>query len=239
MESLGGDARWADRALAAHASLFYYWGMVFAYFASPSLAYAFSELVEGHAVDTYSQFVEENEELLKSISPPRVALEYYKSGDLYYFDELVTRVADDEAGVNGSSSSLRRRPEVRNLYDVFCAIRDDEGEHISTMKSCRDSSIVGELAKRRRRAASSSSGGNGGAAAFGAVKSSIGGNGNGSRSSSSRGDEETMAASAGLDGSALSGNGSNGSRSTSVDGNGSAPAAAKQPLSEEAESSLK
>jgi len=124
MESLGGDARWADRALAAHASLFYYWGMVLSYVLSPSLAYAFSELVEGHATDTYTQFVEENEEVLKSMAAPRVALEYYKAGDLFYFDELVTAF-DGE----------RRRPEVRDLFDVFSAIRDDEREHIRTMKS--------------------------------------------------------------------------------------------------------
>lgn len=193
MESLGGDARWADRALAAHASLFYYWGMVLSYVLSPPLAYAFSELVEGHADDTYTQFVEENEEKLKALAAPRVALEYYKSGDLFYFDELVT-AADGE----------RRRPEVRNLYDVFSAIRDDEQEHIRTMRSCRDSSIVGDLAekraesnKRAAKAAKATAAGNGsGGAKLGSgfkagldgssvSSSSSSGNGNGSSSSSS------------------------------------------------------
>lgn len=36
---------------------------------SPFLAYNFSELIESHAVDTYSEFLETNEELLKSLPP--------------------------------------------------------------------------------------------------------------------------------------------------------------------------
>lgn len=37
----------------------------------------------------------------------------------------------------------------RNLYDVFCNIRDDELEHVKTMKACRDYSITDDLAARR------------------------------------------------------------------------------------------
>ena len=46
--------------------------------------------VQHHATDTYAEFVEENEELLKSLPPPVVALEYYRGGDLYYFDTFQT-----------------------------------------------------------------------------------------------------------------------------------------------------
>ena len=161
---------------------------------SPLLAYAFSELVEGHATDTYSQFVEENEEPLKSMAAPRVALEYYKAGDLFYFDELVT-AADGE----------RRRPEVRNLYDVFSAVRDDEKEHIRTMKSCRDSTIVGDLAERRK------AGGKRAAAAL--STRSGGGNGNGSSSLK-----------AGLDGSAVSSSGGGNGEGSSSSSSGAVPA---------------
>jgi ubiquinol oxidase len=42
--------------------------------------------VQNHAVDTYAEFVEQNAELLKSMPPPLVALNYYKAGDLYLFD---------------------------------------------------------------------------------------------------------------------------------------------------------
>ena len=36
----------------------------------------------------------ENEALLKSLPPPLVALEYYKAGDLYFFDALQTTGTD-------------------------------------------------------------------------------------------------------------------------------------------------
>jgi len=45
-------------------------------------------------VDTYDEFVAENAELLKTLPPPIVALEYYKNGDLYLFDELQTSGTD-------------------------------------------------------------------------------------------------------------------------------------------------
>ena len=49
---------------------------------------------QGHATDTYEEFVAENEALLKSLPPPLVALEYYKGGDLYFFDALQTSGTD-------------------------------------------------------------------------------------------------------------------------------------------------
>lgn len=39
------------------------------YLISPFLAYNFSELIESHAVDTYTEFAEVNKELLKSLPP--------------------------------------------------------------------------------------------------------------------------------------------------------------------------
>ena len=53
MESLGGDNAWIDRFLAQHSALAYYWGVCILYALSPRYAYQFSELVEGHATDTY------------------------------------------------------------------------------------------------------------------------------------------------------------------------------------------
>jgi len=55
MESLGGDALWFDRFVAEHSAIVYYWGLVLMYMLSPKDAYAFSELVEWHATDTYTQ----------------------------------------------------------------------------------------------------------------------------------------------------------------------------------------
>ncbi|KAK9820361.1 hypothetical protein WJX72_009421 [[Myrmecia] bisecta] len=140
MESLGGDQLWIDRFLAQHAAVFYFWVIIVFFIFSPKLAYNFSELVEGHATDTYEQFAEENKELLTSLPPPLVALEYYKAGDLYMFDMFQT---------SKESRAEPRRPACNNLYDVFCNIRDDESEHVKTMKSCQDYSIVAELAGRK------------------------------------------------------------------------------------------
>lgn len=90
MESLGGDQLWVDRFIAEHAAVFYYWVLVLMYAVSPSSSYALSELIEHHASDTYSVFAEQNKEILQTIPPPLVALNYYKSGDLYLFDQLCT-----------------------------------------------------------------------------------------------------------------------------------------------------
>ncbi|GBG72755.1 hypothetical protein CBR_g12323 [Chara braunii] len=65
-----------------------------------------------HPFDTYGQFVDENEELLKMLPPSPVAVNYYEGGDLYMFDEFQT-----------SRLPNSRRPKVNSLYDVFCNIR--------------------------------------------------------------------------------------------------------------------
>ena len=49
---------------------------------------------QGHATDTYDEFVAQNAEKLRALPPPRVALEYYLAGDLYLFDELQTTGTD-------------------------------------------------------------------------------------------------------------------------------------------------
>ena len=49
------------RFLAQHAAVAYYWALVVLFMASPSLGYLFSVLLEGHAVDTYQEFIESNE----------------------------------------------------------------------------------------------------------------------------------------------------------------------------------
>eukprot|EP00243_Klebsormidium_subtile_P004787 TRINITY_DN18943_c0_g1_i1.p1 TRINITY_DN18943_c0_g1~~TRINITY_DN18943_c0_g1_i1.p1 ORF type:complete len:531 (-),score=170.70 TRINITY_DN18943_c0_g1_i1:460-2052(-) len=127
MESLGGDNQWVDRFFGQHAAFFYYWILNFLFLVSPKVAYNFSELIEFHAVDTYEEFAEANKELLMSLPPSPVAVEYYRGEDLYMFDEFQT-----------SRRPATRRPKVENLYDVFCNIRDDEFEHVKTMVACQD-----------------------------------------------------------------------------------------------------
>ncbi|CAI7780148.1 unnamed protein product [Closterium sp. NIES-54] len=126
MESLGGDRLWVDRFFAQHAAILYYWVLNFMFLISPRTAYNFSELIEAHAVDTYGEFVDENEELLKTLPPSPAAIAYYNSDDLYMFDEFQTSRVPES-----------RRPKIESLYDVFCAIRDDEMEHVKTMSACQ------------------------------------------------------------------------------------------------------
>lgn len=75
-----GDQLWIDRFMAQHAAIVYYIILVGLFVASPKLAYNFSELIEAHAVDTYGEFADANEELLKTLPPPFVAAQYYLSG---------------------------------------------------------------------------------------------------------------------------------------------------------------
>merc|ERR1719247_3699040 len=131
MEALGGDLSWRDRFLAQHAGVVYYWVLVALWLLSPSLAYNFSELIEAHAVDTYAEFAEANKERLKAIPAPVVAKAYYNGACLWMFDEFQT-----------DGNSTVRRPKIETLYDTFCAIRDDEGEHAKTMHVCQDDSAV-------------------------------------------------------------------------------------------------
>jgi ubiquinol oxidase len=125
METLGGSKSWFDRFTAYHAAIAYYWFLVGLFFISPEQSYAFSELLEGHAVDTYSQFLEENEATLRSLPVPAVALEYFEDF-LYYFDAFQT------------GPGAVRRPNITSLYDVFENVLLDELEHVKTMTACRD-----------------------------------------------------------------------------------------------------
>ena len=64
--------------------------------------------------------------MLRALPAPSVAVSYYKGGDLYYFDDFQ---------INREPGS--RRPPCDSLYDVFQNIKDDEAEHVSTMKACQ------------------------------------------------------------------------------------------------------
>lgn len=128
MEELGGGNFWLDRLLARSVALLYYWIVCALYVISPRSAYHFMELVEGHAYRTYHKFLKENEATLKTQPAPAIAVQYYRDGDLYMFDEFQSGRVPAE-----------RRPEVNNLYDVFLAIRDDEQEHVKTMVACQRS----------------------------------------------------------------------------------------------------
>lgn len=126
MESLGGAEFWGDRLLAKTTALIYYWVIAALYVVSPRSAYHFMELVEEHAYASYDKFLQTEAEHLKTLPAPDVAIQYYRDGDLYMFDEFQT-----------AHQVAERRPQVDTLYDVFVAIRDDEMEHVKTMVACQ------------------------------------------------------------------------------------------------------
>lgn len=126
MESLGGNQRWFDRFLAYHLAMSYYWVVTPLYMLFPKHAYYLSELIEEHAYHTYDTYLTNFADELKAQPAPQVAIDYYRDGDLYMFEEMQTSV-----------SSEFRRPKVDNLYDVFVNIRDDECEHVKTMVACQ------------------------------------------------------------------------------------------------------
>lgn len=131
MEALGGGRFFLDRWLAKTAALVYYWIVVAVYLFNPSAAYHFMEMVEGHAYHTYDSYLQENAEQLQQQSVPAIALDYYRDGDLYLFDEFQTSRKPEE-----------RRPTMNNLYDMFMAIRDDEDEHVKTMVACKNKTAL-------------------------------------------------------------------------------------------------
>ncbi|KAL7549668.1 hypothetical protein ACHAWF_016965, partial [Thalassiosira exigua] len=139
MESLGGDQSYWVRFLAQHSALAYYVALCVLWMMSPSLSYKFSEMLETHAVDTYGQFVDENEEKLRQLPPSLAAVEYYTVGVTDpMFGEYQT------ASVSNPHRDGVRRPgtDMRSLYDVFVAIRNDEGDHVQTMESCLDPDVA-------------------------------------------------------------------------------------------------
>ena len=138
MEALGGDQSWTTRFLAQHAAVVYYWTLVLLFMASPSLGYLFSVLLEGHAVDTYTEFVESNAEALASLPVPVVAREYYNSVGYYL------SVGGEVPGFSRSAPFLGQEEPVpgygdrfESLGDVFRAIIKDESDHVVTMKAAR------------------------------------------------------------------------------------------------------
>ncbi|MEW6493328.1 MAG: alternative oxidase [Cyanobacteriota bacterium] len=125
-EALGGGERGIDRWISRIGVLVYYWILVFVYMIAPKSAYYFNQLVEERAYHTYDTFLNEYEDWLKTQPAPEVAVTYYCTGNLYMFDEFQI-----------FNSPTPRRPKIENLYDVFLCIRNDEKEHIETMKFCQ------------------------------------------------------------------------------------------------------
>jgi ubiquinol oxidase len=122
VEELGGNESWFDRFVAQHVALAHCFMVFAACLCNPTLAHDINEAVEEHAFVTHATFLTDNEAKLKELPAPKIAQEYYRDGDLYLFDEFQTGTCEP------------RRPKMDTLYDCFCAIRDDEEQHMNTMK---------------------------------------------------------------------------------------------------------
>ena len=94
--------------------------------------------MEEHAVETYSAFLQDFEEELKSKPACKIAKEYYLGdSSMYLFDEMhicADTSNDEDFIVDNQTGSMKRRPKLENLHDVFLAIRRDELEHVKTMQ---------------------------------------------------------------------------------------------------------
>lgn len=94
MESLGGNTLWWNRFLARHGAMAYYVVLLILYLFSPRIAYLSSELLEMHAVDTYMEFYESNETILKSMPLTPAAYGYAPEAKTMY-DVFVSIAADE------------------------------------------------------------------------------------------------------------------------------------------------
>jgi ubiquinol oxidase len=98
MESLGGDQQWLVRFIAQHSAIVYYFILCGLFAISPSLSYRFSELLETHAVNTYSVFLDNNKDLLKELPPTLAAVNYYSLGqsDPFYAEFQASPIVGHE-----------------------------------------------------------------------------------------------------------------------------------------------
>ena len=106
MQSLGGDIRWWNRFLSKHTSIVYYLVLLLLFMISPKTAYLTSELLEMHAVDTYSQFIEENEFVLKSMCLTESMSDYNDESENAY--DIFKLIRDDELEHAKNMSVLRQ-----------------------------------------------------------------------------------------------------------------------------------
>jgi ubiquinol oxidase len=135
MEEMGGNERWADRFVAQHIAVFYYWTVIALYLYNPTWAYNLNQAVEEEAFSTYSNFVDNNGSFLQTQPAPLAAKKYYTGNDLYLFD---TMHYFDTAAESSGEQQQARRPKMDTLYDAFVAVRDDELEHVKTMAYLQD-----------------------------------------------------------------------------------------------------
>jgi len=149
MEELGGDSVFLDRFVAQHIAFVYYWLVVALYILSPATAYDLNMNVEQHAYDTYDGYLKDHEEELRNLPAPKVAKEYYETGDLGLFDAFQWAPKKEDTDAVVATGEHKRRPVIRTLYDVFWNIREDEAEHASSMRKLRDFAVNRNVEEKR------------------------------------------------------------------------------------------
>lgn len=117
MEILGGNRYYYDRFFAAHSAVVYYMILITLFFFSPNLSYKFSELLENHAVDTYDQFIKENEKLLKRLPVPILINEKLDQNHESLYDVFL-EIRNDEQEHADSMSKLTTLNGVNTLKDT-------------------------------------------------------------------------------------------------------------------------
>jgi ubiquinol oxidase len=134
MEELGGNKYFGDRFIAQHLAFFYYWIVVFLYAFYPAVAYNLNQHIEEHAFETYSEYIEKNQDSLKSQAAPEVAIKYYSSDPLFLNRGNSSHLSNCSSH-SESFLSIQRPLVIQNLLDVFLHIRADEAEHSDMMKA--------------------------------------------------------------------------------------------------------
>lgn len=72
----------------------YYGVLLILFMVSPKIAYLSSELLEMHAVDTYTEFYESNAYILRNLPPTKEAIEY--KPDAWNLYDVFKSIANDE-----------------------------------------------------------------------------------------------------------------------------------------------
>lgn len=68
---------------------------------------------------------------LKEIPAPAIASNYYSNERLYRLEEFGN-------SLSYYNQTIHEVPPCSTLYDIFINIRNDELEHVSTMKACKN-----------------------------------------------------------------------------------------------------
>ena len=90
--------------------MIYYFVLLILFLLSPKLAYLSSELLEMHAVDTYTEFYESNETILKDLPMNKEASLY--SSDSKNLYDIFKKITNDELNHAKSMAIIKSLPNT-------------------------------------------------------------------------------------------------------------------------------